>query len=139
MRVRIVLVRLHDLRSSIAHCCGLATRSLKPRSNQTVALNDASSLLLFRTLLEEHLTKHVLLLPKTVIILHVVVVRLVKHAIRIMVAVWVLIADPSDLSQLNVRGRALIRVLLEWHCIWVVTGLPWARSTLLSEILAGQQ
>ena len=33
----------------------------------------------------------------------------------------------------------MIRVLLEWHCIWVVTGLPWARSTLLCEILAGQQ
>ena len=96
--MRIVLVRLHDLRSSIAHCCGLATRSLKPRPNQAVALDHTSSLLFFCTLLEEHLAKHVLLLPKTVVILHVVVVRLVKHAIRIMVAVWVLIADPSDLS-----------------------------------------
>ena len=56
-----------------------------------------------------------------------------------MVTVWVLIADPSYLSQLHMRSRALIRMFLEWNCIWVVAWLTWPRSTLLREILACQQ
>lgn len=56
-----------------------------------------------------------------------------------MVTVWVLIADPSYLSQLHMRSRALIRMFLERNCIWVVAWLTWPRSTLLREILTCQQ
>jgi len=102
-------------------------------------LHDASALLLFGTFFEEHLTKNVLFLAEAVIILHVVVVRLVKHTIRIMVAIRVLVTDPSDLSQLHVRCRALVRMFLEWHSVWIVAWLTWPRATLLSEILTRQQ
>lgn len=98
VRMRIILIWLHNLRTSIAHSSGLATGSLKSGSNQSVALDHSSSLLFFCTFFEEHLTKDVLLLTKAVIILHIVVVWLVKHAIRIMVTVRVLVAYPSDLS-----------------------------------------
>lgn len=81
VRVRVILIWLHNLCSCIAHCRGLATCTLQARAYQTITLNYASSLLFFGTLFEEYLAKDVFLLTKGVVILHVVVVRLVKHAV----------------------------------------------------------
>ena len=53
---------------------------------------------LLGTLFEEYLPQHILLLLVRVIILHVVVVGLVKDTIGVVIAVWVLISNPSSLT-----------------------------------------
>ena len=45
-----------------------------------------------------------------IIILDVVVVRLIKHAVRVVVAIWIFVANSSDLTQLGVA----IHVLTAW-------------------------
>ena len=58
------------------------------------------SLLLFLgTFLEEDLAQHVFLLLVRVIIFDVVVVWLVEHAVRVVIAVWILIANSPRLTQ----------------------------------------
>ena len=96
--VRVVLIRLHNLRSCIAHCRGLPARPLQARSYQTITLDDASSLLLLGTLLEEYLAKDVFLLTKGIVILHIVVMWLVKHAVGVVITIGVLVSYPSDLT-----------------------------------------
>ena len=57
-----------------------------------------SLLLLPRAFLEEHFPEHILLLLVRVVVLHVVVVGLVKDTIGVVIAVWVLISNPSSLT-----------------------------------------
>ena len=83
MCVRIIFIWLHNLSTCIAHSRWLADTTLsdrQPRADDTIGV-DTSALLLLGTLLEEDLAKHVLLLAKGVVVLHVVVVGLVKHAV----------------------------------------------------------
>ena len=69
------------------------------------------SLLLFLgTFLEEDLAQHVLLLLVRVIIFDVVVVWLVEHAVRVVIAVRVLVADSARLAQ----GRVGIETTEAW-------------------------
>lgn len=79
--MRVILIWLHNLSSCIAHCRGLATCTLQARSYQTITLNYASTLLFLGTLFEEYLAKDVFLLTKGIVILHIVVMWLVKHAV----------------------------------------------------------
>ena len=81
MRVRVVLVRLHNLSACIAHCRGLAISPLESRAYQTITLDHATAFLLLGAFLEEDFAQDVLLLAERVVVLHVVVVRLVKHAV----------------------------------------------------------
>jgi hypothetical protein len=73
-----------------------------------------------------------------VVILHIVVVRLVEDRIRIVIAVGVLVPNPSNLTQLHMRVGILVGVLplQGWWHIGVVTGLAW--TGLLCEVLARQ-
>lgn len=57
---------------------------------------EESLLFLFGTLLEEHFAQDVFLLLVRVIVLDVVVVRLIEYAVRVMVAVRVLVPDPTS-------------------------------------------
>lgn len=56
-------------------------------------------LLLLRAFLEEDLPEHIFLLLVRVIVLDIVVVWLVKHAIRIMIAVGILVSNSTRLTQ----------------------------------------
>ena len=100
MCVRVIFIWLHDLCSSIAHSRRLTNAALahrQARTDNTIRV-DASALLLFRTFLEKYFAEDILLLAKGVVVLDIVVVGLVKHAIRIVVAVWVLVAYSADLT-----------------------------------------
>ena len=96
--VWVIFVRFHYLSASVSHCRGLAICTLQTRAYKAVSLDNATTLFLFCALFEKHLAQNVFFLAKVVVVLHIVVVRLVKHAIRIMVAVRVLVSDTSDLS-----------------------------------------
>ena len=56
-----------------------------------------------------------------------------------MVAVRVLVADAADLSELDVRSRSLIRVLLKRYLVRIVARLASRRAALLCEVLACQE
>ncbi len=57
------------------------------------------SLLLFlRTFLKEDFPENIFLLLVRIVILDVVVVRLVKHTVRVMVAIWILVSNSSCLA-----------------------------------------
>lgn len=141
MSVRVIFIRFHNLSSSISHGWWLSICSLcsKARSDHAIALNYTSSLLLFCALLEEHLSEDVFFLAKRVIVFDVVVVRLVKHAVWIMVAVRVFVADAPDLTELYMRIGALDWVFLIGWCIWIVPWLTGAWPALLRKILASKQ
>jgi hypothetical protein len=65
-------------------------------------------LLFLGTLFEEDLPQHLLLLLVGVIVLHIVVAGLVEHEIVIVVAVRVLVPDPTSLSHaLRTRGCSI--------------------------------
>jgi hypothetical protein len=69
---------------------------LASRENPTRIEN--FSLLFFRTLFEESSSKHVFLALKRVVVLNIVVVRLIKHAVGVVVTVWILVSDSSGLE-----------------------------------------
>jgi hypothetical protein len=54
---------------------------LEPRSHESVALDHTTALFFLGTFFEEDLAEDVFFLAERVIILHIVVVGLVKHAI----------------------------------------------------------
>ena len=82
VRVRVVLVRLHNLSSSVAHSRWLSRlANLEPGADNAICSTYTPSLLFFCTLLKEDLPQNVLLLAESVIIFHVVVVRLIEDAI----------------------------------------------------------
>lgn len=54
--------------------------------------------LLLRAFLEKRLAQHILLFLMGVVVLDVVVVRLVEHAVGVVVAVRILVPDPSRLD-----------------------------------------
>ena len=146
VRVRVVLVRLHNLSTCVAHSRWLsrALTDLEAGADHAICSTNTSPLLFLCALLEEDFPQDILLLPKSVIILHVVVVGLVEDAIRVVVAVGVLVANAADLAELHVRVSILVRILLlgvRWH-VRVVAGLASDRVTnaaLLCEVLARQQ
>ena len=53
-----------------------------------------------------------------------------------MVAVWVLVANASDLAQLNVLAAPCVRTFLIRGHVRVVPRLPWCLLIGLSEVLA---
>ena len=79
MGVRIILIRLHYL------CTCTAYSRLWAHGAWELCIWShpihTSSFLFPSTLLEENLPKYILLLVKRVIVLHIVVVRLIKHAV----------------------------------------------------------
>ena len=74
-----------------------------------------------------------------VIVLDVVVVRLVEHAVWIVIAVRVLVSYSSDLTKLHMRIAILVWIFTSEVCrrIRIESILTW--TTRLREILAGQQ
>ena len=82
VRVRVVLVWLHNLSSRVTHSRWLSRLAyLEPGADNAIRSTYTPSFLFFCTLLKEDLPQDVLLLAESVIILHVVVVRLVEDAI----------------------------------------------------------
>jgi len=79
--MRVVLVRLHNLCPSASHGTWLPICTLEPRSHESVALDHTTALFFLGTFFEEYLAEDVFFLAERVIILHIVVVGLVKHAI----------------------------------------------------------
>ena len=81
--MRVVFVRLHNLSTSVAHSRWLsrALANLEPGADHAICSTYTPSFLFFCTLLEEYLPQDVLFLAESVIILHVVIVRLVEDAI----------------------------------------------------------
>jgi hypothetical protein len=57
-----------------------------------------SLLLFFRTFLKEDFPENIFLLLVRIVILDVVVVRLVKHTVRVVVAIWILVSNSSCLA-----------------------------------------
>ena len=57
-----------------------------------------SALLFFGRLFEEDLPEDVLLLPLLIIILDVIIMGLVKHTVRVVVAIWILVSNSSCLA-----------------------------------------
>ena len=55
-------------------------------------------LLFFRTFLKEDFPENIFLLLVGIVVLHVVVMRLIKHAIRVVVAIWILVSDSPRLA-----------------------------------------
>lgn len=131
MSVWVILIGTHDLGTCIAHGCRLtidAALTGETRSDNSISGDDTSALLFLGTLFEEHFSEDVFLLAERVIVLHIVVVGLVKHAIRIVIAVRILIPDSADLAQLHMRiASALVRIFLIGRCIRIVARL--ARAT----------
>ena len=62
-----------------------------------------SLLLLFGALLEEDFSENIFFLFVRVIILHIIIMRLIKYAIGVMVAVRILVSDSSSLRHRAVR------------------------------------
>ena len=83
VRVRIILVWLHNLSTSVSHSRWLsrALANLEPGADHAICSSYTSPFLFFCTLLEEYLPQDVFFLAESVIILHVVIVRLVEDAI----------------------------------------------------------
>ena len=133
MGMGIILIWLHNLCTCATNC---RLRSYGPWE-LCMWPNTIHCLSFFfpSALLKENLPEHILLFVERVIILHIVVVGLVKHAIRVVVAVRVLIPYSSYLTKLYVRIRILVWIFTlqgRWH-IGVISRL--SRSTLLREIL----
>ena len=64
---------------------------------------------------------------------------LVKHAVWIVIAVGVLIANSSDLAELNGRVASLIRILLERRCVRIIAWLTWLSWVWLCKVLASEE
>ena len=85
----IIFIWLHNLSTSVTHCCWLSYNSVmvkwlpttETRSHKTVVVCNTPSLFFLCTLLEEDLPKNVLLLVEGVIILDVVVMRLIEDTV----------------------------------------------------------
>ena len=77
-----------------------------------------SLFLFFCAFLEEDFPENIFLLLMGIVVLHVVVMRLIKHAIRVVVAIWILVSDSPRLAH-------------RW--VWVGTGdTTWASSCHVS-------
>lgn len=57
-----------------------------------------SLFLFFCAFLEEDFPENIFLLLMGIVVLHVVVMRLIKHAIRVVVAIWILVSDSPRLA-----------------------------------------
>lgn len=57
-----------------------------------------SLFLFFCTFLEEDFPENIFLLLMGIVVLHVVVMRLIKHAVRVVVAIWILVPDSPRLA-----------------------------------------
>ena len=57
-----------------------------------------SLLLLFCAFLEEDFPENIFLLLMGIVVLHVVVMRLIKHAVRVVIAIWILVSDSPRLA-----------------------------------------
>lgn len=96
VRLRVVLVWLHYLGTGSLH------------GGKTGQWHNAFAVVLLGTLLEKYFAQDILLFVVGIVVLHVVVMGLVKHAVRVVVAVRVLVPDPLYLIQL--RLRVLVQV-----------------------------
>lgn len=62
-----------------------------------------SLLLLFGALLEEDFSENIFFLLVRIVILHIIIMRLIEYAVGVMVAVRILVPDPSSLRHRAVR------------------------------------
>lgn len=63
-------------------------------------------LLLLGALLEEYLPEHILFLLVRVIVLDIVVMRLIEHAVGVVIAIWILVSDSPGLAHRGVWVHA---------------------------------
>jgi hypothetical protein len=59
-------------------------------------------LLLLGTLFEEHLSQHIFLLLVRIVVFYIIIMRLVKYAIRIMITIWIFVPNSSSLRYARV-------------------------------------
>lgn len=110
-----VLVWIISLAESLLPCHLIGSIDSSMRSTKSTpsigvdwSLSTVQPLLfLLGALLEEDLAKHIFFLFVRVIVLDVVVVGLVEHAVRVVVAVRILVANTSGLSYAGVRVHAV--------------------------------
>lgn len=86
-------------------------------------------LLFFGALLEENFAEHVFFLLVGVVILDVIIVRLIKNAVRIMIAVGVLVSYPPRLA----HGRVGVQ------SVQAIARLHAGRHLSVGVVLAGYQ
>ena len=86
---------------------------------------------LFGTFFEEHFSQDIFFLLMRVIILHVVVMRLIENAVRIVIAVWIFISYSSRLTY-------RIRINSTYNIAWAAT-IYWILSILTVRALASDQ
>ena len=76
-------------------------------------------LFLLGAFFKEYLAENILLLLVGVVILHIVIMWLVEHRVRVVVAVWILVADPASLTHRRVWVDTY-PIGSPWHLTWLL-------------------
>ena len=144
MGVRVIFVRLHDLDTSCNRCGVACDRVAQTRD---LVGRDTSLFLFFCALFEEDLSQDVLFLAVAVVIFDIVVVGLVEHRVGIVIAVGVLVPDPTHLLQLHLTSACHRTCTVRVHPVEALTSThAWSSSqgvscvvVLACKVLASQQ